>query len=391
MRFDNSEIAFSHLDDSALKRASLLFSLMANRFLGSIGPKFIHLMLTLRLPIISIVKRTLFFQFCGGESIEGTRETLRTLSSRGLGAILDYSVEGASNTATFNAVMKEILATIELAQSSEGIPFCVFKVSALAPVRLLEKVQSKETLSSEEATEYEMVKARVLELCQKAFSSKVRIFIDAEESWIQEPIDQLAESMMERFNKVEAVVFTTVQMYRVDRFEYVVKLFESAKAQGYKVGLKIVRGAYMEKERERAARNHQVSPIHIDQYSTDRDYNLALEFCTHHRDIFRICAGTHNEFSTLKLVKLMEVNGIKNSDPNFYFAQLLGMSDHISGALAKSGYNTAKYVPYGPVREVLPYLFRRAEENSSIAGQSGRELSLLKKEIVRRRMKTLGK
>ena len=391
MRFDNSEIAFSHMDDSALKRASLLFSLMANRFLGANGPKLIQMMLAMRLPIISLVKRTLFLQFCGGESIDGTKETMRNLSKRGLGAILDYSVEGASNPASFNAVMKEILSTIELAKSSDNIPFCVFKVSAIARTQLLEKVQSKEVLTKEEKAEFDLVEARVLELCEKAAACNVRIFIDAEESWIQEPIDQLAESMMAKFNKFSAVVFTTVQMYRIDRFEYIVNLLERAKTEGFKVGLKIVRGAYMEKERERAVINHQLSPIHIDQYSTDRDYNLALEFCIHHKDIFSICAGTHNEYSTLKLVKLMEVHGIKNSDQNYYFAQLFGMSDHISSALAKSGFNAAKYVPYGPVREVLPYLFRRAEENSSIAGQSGRELSLLKKEIVRRRLKSIFK
>ncbi|MEI8027514.1 MAG: proline dehydrogenase family protein [Pseudomonadota bacterium] len=387
MRFDSSEIAFSHLDNNALKRANLLFLLMSLRFLAVVGPKIIALMLFFRLPVLGLIRMTLFSHFCGGESIEDAQKTVVSLARRGIGAILDYSVEGISDKKSLDLVLKELKSSIDQAKGAKAVPFAVFKVSGLARPQLLEKIQNLEVISNEEAQEFSEAKNRIEALCQHAAQSKVKIFIDAEESWIQDVIDGIAEDMMKRFNQKETYIFTTLQMYRIDRMEYLIGLHNKALEGGYKVGVKVVRGAYMEKERARALRFHQPSPIHPDQFSTDRDYNLALEYCVENRDIFSICAGTHNEFSSLKLVNLMEVHHIEKNDPRFFFAQLLGMSDHISNVLALSGYNVAKYVPYGPLKEVLPYLFRRAQENTSIAGQAGRELTLLKKEVMRRRLK----
>jgi proline dehydrogenase len=387
MRFDNSEIAFAHLDNNALKRANLLFNLMSVRFLASFGPKAVSFLLFFRLPVLGLIRKTLFSHFCGGESIEGAQNTVVTLARRGIGAILDYSVEGVSNKNALDLVLKELMATIDQAKGAKAVPFAVFKVSGLARPQLLERIQNREAISNEETIEFSEAKLRIETLCQHAARSKVKIFVDAEESWIQDVIDGITEDMMMRFNQSETLIFTTLQMYRLDRMEYLVSLHKKALEKDFKVGVKVVRGAYMEKERARAARLHQPSPIHPDQFSTDRDYNLALEYCVENRNVFSICAGTHNEFSTLRLVHLMEVHKIKKNDPHFYFAQLLGMSDHISNVLALDGFNVAKYVPYGPLKEVLPYLFRRAQENTSIAGQAGRELTLLKKEVVRRKLK----
>lgn len=387
MRFDSSEIAFSHLDNHALKRANLLFLLMSVRFLSVVGPKAMGIFLFFRLPVLGLIRKTLFAHFCGGESIKEAQNTIVALARRGIGAILDYSVEGISDKNALDLVLNELKSTIDQAKGAKAVPFAVFKISGLARPELLEKVQNLELISTEESQELAQAKGRIEALCQHAADSKVKIFIDAEESWIQDVIDGIAEDMMKRFNQKETYIFTTLQMYRLDRMEYLIGLHKRALEGGYRVGVKVVRGAYMEKERARALHFHQPSPIHPDQFSTDRDYNLALEYCVENRGIFSICAGTHNEFSSLKLVNLMEVHKIEKNDPRFYFAQLLGMSDHISNVLAQSGYNVAKYVPYGPLKEVLPYLFRRAQENTSIAGQAGRELTLLKKEVVRRSLK----
>jgi len=386
MEFDRSEVAFSHLDDRALKRARLLFTVIAFRPLAIIAPKITRIMLKLHFPILSIIKRTMFAHFCGGESIDETRSTVVGLVRRGIGAILDYSVEGAGDSASFDHTTNEILATIDEAKGSKALPFTVFKVTGVASVELLERMQSQSQLSDEELVEFDKVKARVNRICERAYSSKVNIFIDAEESWIQDVIDSITEEMIVKYNHAEAFIFSTLQMYRTDRMEYLMKLKALAEEKKVKLGLKIVRGAYMEKERLRAETHHEMSPIHETQYATDRDYNLALEYCMQHRDIFSICVGTHNEYSTRKMLSLMETYGIEKNDHRYYFAQLLGMSDHISNALAAEGYNVAKYVPYGPIAEVLPYLFRRAEENTSIAGQSSRELRLLNREYLRRKL-----
>jgi proline dehydrogenase len=358
---------------------------VSNNTLVKISPILLKIAFFLRLPIKELVKRTIFEQFCGGESIETCGQRIKDLAKYQIGTILDYSVEGKSNEEDFNRVTQETIRTILKAKDEKNIPFAVFKTSGLARIELLEKLSnSKEELSKEEKSEYERVKERIKTICSTAYENNVRIFIDAEESWIQDAIDKLATSMMRKFNEEKAIVFNTLQMYRWDRFAYLKQSYADAENGNYFLGLKIVRGAYMEKERERAEEMGYPSPIQKDKKSCDNDYNLALTFCIGYIDKIALCAGTHNEESSILLTKLMAENNLLKDDNRVYFSQLLGMSDHISFNLSKHGYNVAKYMPYGPVKDVLPYLIRRAEENTSISGQTGRELALIIKEKNRR-------
>ncbi len=282
----------------------------------------------------------------------------------------------------FEATCNEIIRTILEAAGSEAIPFSVFKTTGIARFALLEKVQQGTELSAAEKAEWEKVRERFIRICQAAHEHRVRLFVDAEETWIQEPIDRLAEEMMRRFNTERAIIYNTLQMYRHDRLAYLQRMLSET---GFYQGYKLVRGAYMEKERQRAAEMGYQDPIQPDKAASDRDYDAALELCVANIDRVNICAGTHNESSSLKLVRLMREAGLRPDDERIYFSQLLGMSDHISFNLSNAGYRVAKYVPYGPVKAVLPYLGRRAQENSGMAGQMGRELRLIRQEIQRRR------
>jgi len=385
LSFENTEVAFQSKTTSQLNKSYWLFKLVSNNTLVKISPILLKIAFFLRLPIKELVKRTIFEQFCGGESIETCGQRIKDLAKYQIGTILDYSVEGKSNEEDFNRVTQETIRTILKAKDENNIPFAVFKTSGLARIELLEKLSnSKEELSKEEKSEYERVKERIKTICSTAYENNVRIFIDAEESWIQNAIDKLATSMMRKFNEEKAIVFNTLQMYRWDRFAYLKQSYADAENGNYFLGLKIVRGAYMEKERERAEEMGYPSPIQKDKKSCDNDYNLALTFCISHIDKIALCAGTHNEESSILLTKLMAENNLLKDDNRVYFSQLLGMSDHISFNLSKHGYNVAKYMPYGPVKDVLPYLIRRAEENTSISGQTGRELALIIKEKNRR-------
>lgn len=385
LSFENTEVAFQSKTTSQLNKSYWLFKLVSNNTLVKISPILLKIAFFLRLPIKELVKRTIFEQFCGGESIETCGQRIKDLAKYQIGTILDYSVEGKSNEEDFNRVTQETIRTILKAKDEKNIPFAVFKTSGLARIELLEKLSnSKEELSKEEKSEYERVKERIKTICSTAYENNVRIFIDAEESWIQDAIDKLATSMMRKFNEEKAIVFNTLQMYRWDRFAYLKQSYADAENGNYFLGLKIVRGAYMEKERERAEEMGYPSPIQKDKKSCDNDYNLALTFCIGHIDKIALCAGTHNEESSILLTKLMAENNLLKDDNRVYFSQLLGMSDHISFNLSKHGYNVAKYMPYGPVKDVLPYLIRRAEENTSISGQTGRELALIIKEKNRR-------
>jgi proline dehydrogenase len=385
LSFENTEVAFQSKTTSQLNKSYWLFKLVSNNTLVKISPILLKIAFFLRLPIKELVKRTIFEQFCGGESIETCGQRIKDLAKYQIGTILDYSVEGKSNEEDFNRVTQETIRTILKAKDENNIPFAVFKTSGLARIELLEKLSnSKEELSKEEKSEYERVKERIKTICSTAYENNVRIFIDAEESWIQNAIDKLATSMMRKFNEEKAIVFNTLQMYRWDRFAYLKQSYADAENGNYFLGLKIVRGAYMEKERERAEEMGYPSPIQKDKKSCDNDYNLALTFCISHIDKIALCAGTHNEESSILLTKLMAENNLLKDDKRVYFSQLLGMSDHISFNLSKHGYNVAKYMPYGPVKDVLPYLIRRAEENTSISGQTGRELALIIKEKNRR-------
>jgi len=381
--FDNTQIAFIAKSDSDLRKSYFLFKLISNPLLvkygGGLAP------LGLKLGFKGLIKNTIFKQFVGGENISDCAKTVEELGKFNIGTILDYSVEGKESEEDFEHCRKETIETIHRAKNDKNIPFCVFKVTGLARFELLEKVSAREILSKTEEAEYEKVQQRVFHICEEANKNNTAIFMDAEESWIQQAIDNLADENMARFNKNDPIVYNTFQMYRKDRLDYLKKTLEAAKAGGFHVGAKLVRGAYMEKERKRAQEKNYPSPIQDSKENSDRDYNLALDFCIENIDRMGLCAGTHNEKSSLHLVELMQKKGLANNNNRVYFSQLLGMSDHISYNLSQAGYNVAKYVPYGPVKEVLPYLIRRAQENTSVKGQTGRELSLIIKEKERRK------
>lgn len=385
LSFDNTEIAFSGKNEKALSNAYLLFKAIGINSLVKAGPFFVKVALTLHLPIEGLIRSTIFAHFCGGENINDCDKTIRELQQFKIGTILDYSVEGKETEHDFDACATETLATIARAKGDPAIPFCVFKVTGLARFALLEKLDAKQTLTPDEVSEFDHIKTRVNTICLAAHTANVPILIDAEESWIQDTIDGLATKMMELYNKERAIVYNTIQLYRHDRLVFLKQATTEADTGAYFLGVKLVRGAYMEKERARAAKMGYPSPIQHNKEATDNDYDLALTFCMQHLERIAICAGTHNEHSSLLLTELMELHQVESNHPHVCFSQLLGMSDHISYNLAAEGYRVAKYVPYGPVKAVLPYLIRRANENTSISGQIGRELGLILKEQQRRK------
>ncbi|GHB84106.1 proline dehydrogenase [Persicitalea jodogahamensis] len=358
---------------------------MMNRAgLVNLGTFFIKLALRLHLPVKKLIRSTIYEQFCGGETIRECESTIRQLSDSGIGTILDYSIEGEDEEAVFEETTAELLRTIDRAATSKDIPFTVFKVSGIAPNELLEKVQKKADLTPADTQAYARVVDRVERLCSQAHLRSVRIFFDGEESWIQEVIDDLAYTMMARYNSRQAIVFNTYQLYRHEVLEAYKTAYLRARENNYILGGKLVRGAYMEKERIRARENNYRNPIQATKADTDRDYDAAVDFSLEHIENIEFCLGTHNEDSCLHCACKMQKLGLKSGDPRVWFAQLLGMSDNLSYNLANLGYNVAKYVPYGPIDSVMPYLFRRAEENKSIAGQSSREFLLVKREMKRR-------
>lgn len=384
--FDNTEIAFGGKSDNDLQWSYRLFKMIGKPWLVKFGSGAANLALSLRLPVKGMIKKTIFKQFCGGESIADCEQKMNDLAKFKIGTILDYSVEGKSTEEVLDHTRDEVIATIKRAKGNPQIPFSVFKVTGISRTELLEKWNKADAkLSADDEKELQVVLARVDAICKAAFEADVPLFIDAEDSWFQDGIDRMTNQMMAKYNKQKAIVYNTLQMYRHDRLDFLKKTYQESVDGNYFVGIKLVRGAYMEKERERAAAEGYRDPIQPDKEATDRDYNLALEFMVDHLDKFSICAGTHNEKSSAYLVELMTKKNISKEDKRIYFAQLLGMSDHISFNLAHHRYNVAKYVPYGPVREVMPYLMRRAQENTSVAGQMGRELSLIVKERERRK------
>lgn len=363
-----------------------MFSAFNYKWVLKVGPSLARFGINAGLPIKGIIKDTLFTVFCGGESIEDCAETVEQLNKAGIGTILDYSVEGQENEASFDATTAEILRTIEAAaKQPDKIPFAVFKVTGIARLAILEKAsRGEERLSGDDLAEYQRIKSRFFKLTGKAHELGVAILVDAEETWIQATIDNLAETAMEMFNTERCIVFNTLQFYRHDRITYLEERIKIAREKGYFIGYKLVRGAYMEKERLRAYKRGYPSPIQRSKAESDHDFDEGLNLCMTNLDRVSICCGTHNEQSCKYLTELMKEKGVAINDKRIYFAQLLGMSDHISYNLAHAGYNVAKYVPYGPLIEVLPYLSRRAEENSSVKGQAGRELSLINAELKRR-------
>lgn len=386
LSFENTEIAFSSKSDRELKRAYYLFKLIGNPSMVSVGKTMTNMALALHIPIGWAIKGNIFKQFCGGENIAECAQATQVLDRFHIGTILDYSVEGKDSEKDFDATRDETLNTIRTAHNNPHIPFCVFKVTGVARFELLEAINAKQKLSDDEVQEWQRVRQRVDDICQLAHQTGTPLFIDAEDSWIQDAIDDLTTEMMEKYNSQRAIVYNTVQMYRHDRLAFLKDAHQKATQKGYHLGLKIVRGAYMEKERKRAADMGYRDPIQPTKEASDRDFNEALKYCVNNISNMAICCGSHNEDSSLYLAKLMAEKGIASDDKRIYFAQLCGMSDHISFNLAHAGYNVAKYVPYGPIKEVIPYLIRRAQENTSVKGQTGRELSLILKEMKRRGM-----
>lgn len=383
--FDNTETAFADRTDHELNRAHLLFKMVGSPTMVKVGKAALNLALKLKLPVRGIIRSTVFNHFCGGEHITDCESTIERLHSSGVFTLLDYSAEGKETTADFEYAATETIATIRMAHQDSRVPFSVFKPTGIIPHRLLAKKNVNSKFNQEEALEWKLAMERITIICEAGKENNVPIFIDAEETWFQDAIDQLAEELMKTYNRERAMIYNTVQLYRKDRLQFLKDSFAKAQKDGYKLGVKLVRGAYMEKERDRAKEQGYPSPIHATKADTDLDYDLALKFCIENHPHIEVLAGTHNEKSSKYLAELMVEKGLQPYDGHIFFSQLFGMSDNISFNLAANHYNVVKYVPYGPVLEVMPYLIRRAEENTSIAGQTGRELSLIIKEKARRK------
>lgn len=384
--FQDTATAFADKSDSELAEKYRIFKLMNSPFLNAIGTRSAKFALSLGLPVEGLIKSTIFEQFCGGETIEECESAIKRLGSAGIGTILDYAIEGRSSEADFDLTKEEIMRTVKRAKDDPNIPFAVFKVSGIAPLGTLERLSAKKKLDAKSQTKCEHLTSRVNEICEYAYDLGQPIFIDAEESWIQDAIDRMATEMMERYNLERPIVYNTIQLYRTDRLQFLRDARRQAKSNGYILAVKLVRGAYMEKERERAKAEGYPSPIHPDKQSTDRDYNAAVDYCLDHIDDVAFVAGTHNEKSTQYLARKMHDRGLPADHKHINYSQLYGMSDNLSYVLAKNGYNVSKYVPYGPVADAIPYLIRRAEENSSAAGQVSRELELIARELKRRKL-----
>jgi len=384
--FQDTETAFADRSDAELIERRRLFRVMNSPVLNALSTRAATLALSLGLPVKGLIKSTVFELFCGGETIEECEPAIQRLARSNIGTILDYSVEGKSTEDAFEATKNEILKTIRRANDDPHIPFAVFKVTGIAPLGTLEKLSNKKKLDAKGQAKWERIHTRVNEICELAHSLGQPVFIDAEDSWIQNAIDDLAIEMMERYNRESVIVYNTVQLYRKDRLQFLKESRRRATEEGYFLGMKLVRGAYMEKEIERAEELGYESPIQDSKEETDADYDAAVEYCLKYIDEVSMVAGTHNETSTQRLAQLMYERRIVPNHHHVHFSQLYGMSDNLSYVLAKNGYNVSKYLPYGPVEDTLPYLIRRAEENTSVAGQVSRELDLINKELKRRRI-----
>ncbi|MCY7410363.1 MAG: proline dehydrogenase family protein [Chitinophagales bacterium] len=383
--FENTEIAFIYKSNSELKRAWWLFSLMNNNLLVKIGTRITPKLFDIGLPIKGLVKPTIFSQFCGGETMDECAVTTKKLSDHGVETILDYGVEGKENEEEFDKTANEISKAIVFAGYNHHIPFVSIKVTGIVRFALLEKMHERNDLNENEMAEWQKAKDRFYSVCKTANENNVGLMVDAEETWIQDPVDELAMKMMAEFNKEKVVVYNTAQLYRTDRLAFVKRSIAEAKAGNFYLGFKLVRGAYMEKERKRAQELNYASPIQPDKDSSDKDYNAAVTVCMENIERVSICIASHNDSSNLLGVELAMKKGIASTHPHLNFSQLYGMSDNITFNLAHAGYNVSKYVPYGPVKDVVPYLMRRAQENTSVGGMSSRELMLINKELKRRK------
>ncbi|HEX8576755.1 MAG TPA: proline dehydrogenase family protein [Flavobacterium sp.] len=385
--FNNTQVAFSLKSDTELDRAYFLFKLIDNQPLVRIGTAVTNFAIKAHLPVEGLIRATVFDHFCGGISETDCLPVVDKMFTKGVSSVLDYSVEGKEDEAHFDDALKMTLKIIDFAKEKKAIPFAVFKPTGFGRFELYEKLGEGQTLNLEEQAEWERVEARFDLVCKTAFEKNIALLIDGEESWMQDAADALVTKMMQRYNKEKPIVFNTLQMYRWDRLDYLKKLHQQAQQEGFYIGMKLVRGAYMEKENRRAEEKGYPTPICASKEATDNNFDAAVAYMIQHLDIMSVFAGTHNEESSYMLMELMQQNGIEKGDNRIWFGQLYGMSDNISYNLAANGYNNAKYLPFGPVRDVMPYLIRRAEENTSVAGQTSRELTLIKKERNRRKGK----
>ncbi|QEE50755.1 proline dehydrogenase [Flavobacterium alkalisoli] len=384
--FNNTAVAFSLKSDTELDRAYFLFKMIASEPLVRIGTAVTNFALKVHLPVEGLIRATVFDHFCGGTTEEDCLPVVDKMFTKGVTSVLDYSVEAKEEESEFDKALEKTLKTIVFAKERAAIPFAVFKPTGFGRFELYQKLGEGKTFTVEEAAEWNRVIERFEKVCKTAHEMDVALLIDAEESWMQDAADDLVADMMRKYNKEKAIVYNTLQMYRWDRLDYLKKLHAQAQEEGFHIGMKVVRGAYMEKENKRAEEKGYKSPICVSKTATDENYDAAIEYMVEHIDKMAVFAGTHNEESSYKLMQLMEKNGITKADRKVFFGQLYGMSDNISFNLAENGYNVTKYLPFGPVRDVMPYLIRRAEENTSVAGQTTRELNLISAERKRRKL-----
>lgn len=384
--FDNTEIAFALKSDSQLERAYFLFRMIEIEPMVKIGTAVTNFALKAHLPVEGLIRSTVFDHFCGGVTEEDCLPVIQNMFENGnVHSVLDYSVEGKAEESVFDATLDKIVKILDFCEEKKSIPYAVFKPTGFGRFALYQKISDGKSLNDKEQEEWNRVVARFHKVSKLAVEKDVPLLIDAEESWMQDAADTLIEELMEKYNKEKAIIFNTLQMYRHDRLDYLKKLHRKAQEKDFHIGMKVVRGAYMEKERERALEKGYESPICVNKKATDENYDAAITYMIEHPKM-AIFAGTHNEESSYLLMNLAEKHNIKKDDMRLWFGQLYGMSDHISFNLANEGYNVAKYLPFGPVRDVMPYLIRRAEENTSVAGQTSRELNLLKTERKRRKL-----
>ena len=395
--FDNTEFAFAYKTDRELKKARFLFSTMDVAWMVKLGTKITPWVIQAKLPVNGLIRNTIFKQFVGGETLEETKQVADTLEEYNVQVILDYGVEGKEGEENFELATAEFIKVIEYAATQKNIPFISVKLTGFARFALLEKLDGAadsksgtegrvdmDVLDEAEKVEFEKVRNRLIKICEVAAKNNIGVLIDAEETWIQDPVDALTMQMMEIFNKDKVVVFNTIQLYRHDRLRFLEDSFEQARVKHFKLGVKLVRGAYMEKERRRAEAMNYPSPVQPNKQATDNDYNAAIEFCIPRIDNIFLIVASHNEYSNLHTTRLLRKHYGSPDHKHVHFSQLYGMSDNITFNLAKAGCSVSKYLPFGPIKDVIPYLMRRAHENSSISGHTGRELGLIKKELRRR-------
>ncbi|MGF7232981.1 proline dehydrogenase family protein [Arachidicoccus sp.] len=389
--FDNTEIAFAYKSDKDLKSAKNLFSAMSYSLLSSLGTRFTPFLVKTGLPINGLIRKTIFKQFVGGETLEETGRVCNMLNEYNVSAILDYGVEGKESEESFEHATEEFIRVIRFAATQKNIPLIAIKITGLARFKLLEKLNEAPRLRSGvhdnemQEIEWAKVRERLVRICDVAKETNIGILVDAEESWIQDPIDRITMEMMELYNTEKPLVYNTIQLYRQDRLQFLKMSHDIARQQNFILAVKLVRGAYMEKERARAMDKGYSSPIQKNKEATDLDYNLAVKYCFDNIETVSYVIATHNELSALKAAEQLEEKGLQRNHPNVHFSQLYGMNDNMTFNLAKNGFSVSKYLPFGPIRDVIPYLMRRAQENSSVKGQTSRELSLINKEISRRK------